>query len=50
MKFLLDNPDTAVKVIAHEPPVVNILPDAGRWLDFFHRNYDSSPRAACPPG
>jgi pimeloyl-ACP methyl ester carboxylesterase len=40
MKFLLDHPNTAVKVMAHEPPVVKILPDADRWRDFFYGNYD----------
>jgi pimeloyl-ACP methyl ester carboxylesterase len=50
MKFLLDHPNTAVKVIAHEPPVVKILPDAGRWRDFFHRNYDEFANGGMPAG
>jgi acetyltransferase/esterase len=50
MKFLLDHPHTAVKVIAHEPPVVNILPDAGRWQDFFQRNYDEFARGGMAAG
>jgi acetyltransferase/esterase len=40
MKFLLDHPNTAVKTIAHEPPIVKVLPDADRWRDFFYRNHD----------
>jgi acetyltransferase/esterase len=50
MKFLLDHPTTAVKVIAHEPPVVTILPDADRWRDFFYRNYDEFANAGMPAG
>jgi pimeloyl-ACP methyl ester carboxylesterase len=50
MKFLLDHPDTAVKVIAHEPPVVKILPDADRWRDFFYRNYDEIANGGMPAG
>src|SRR5262245_323268 len=50
MKFLLDHPDTAVKVIAHEPPVVKVLPDADWWRDFFYRNYDEFANAGIQAG
>jgi hypothetical protein len=50
IKFLLDHPTTAVKVIAHEPPIVKILPDAERWRDFFHRDYDEFANSGMPAG
>jgi pimeloyl-ACP methyl ester carboxylesterase len=50
MKFLLAHPNTAAKVIAHEPPIVNVLPDAGRWRDFFYRNYDEFAKRGMPAG
>jgi acetyltransferase/esterase len=50
MKFLLDHPGAAVKVIAHEPPVVNVLPDADRWRDFFDRDYDEFAKGGMPAG
>ena len=50
MKFLLDHPNIAVKVIAHEPPVVKILPDADRWRDFFFRDYDEFKKCGMSAG
>ena len=50
MKFLLDHPNTAVTVIAHEPPVVKILPDADRWRDFFYRDYDEFAKGGMTAG
>jgi pimeloyl-ACP methyl ester carboxylesterase len=50
MKFLLDHPNTAVKAIAHEPPVVKVLPDADRWRDFFYRDYDEFAQSGMPAG
>jgi pimeloyl-ACP methyl ester carboxylesterase len=50
MKFLLDHPNTAVKTIAHEPPIVKVLPDANRWRDFFYRDYDEFAKNGMPAG
>ena len=50
MKFLLDHPDLAVKTIAHEPPIVKVLPDADRWRDFFYRNYNEFAEGGMPAG
>jgi len=50
IKFLLDHPNTAVKVIAHEPPIVTILPDAEQWRDFFYRDYDEFANSGMPAG
>ncbi len=50
IKFLLDHPDTAVKVIAHEPPIVKIMPDAEHWRDFFYRDYDEFANRGMPAG
>jgi acetyltransferase/esterase len=50
MKFLLDHPNTAVKVIAHEPPVVKILPTQAGGEISSTATTTSSPTAACPPG
>jgi len=27
-------------VVAHEPPVANLLPDAAKWIAFFDEVYD----------
>lgn len=37
---LLEHPETVTAVIAHEPPLIWLLPDAQQRLDVFHQMYE----------
>lgn len=41
LEFLISYPERVDTVIAHEPPVVNLLPDAAKWIAFFDEVYDT---------
>jgi acetyltransferase/esterase len=42
LEVLARYPEQVQTVVAHEPPVVSLLPDAAKWWAFFDRIYDSS--------
>src|SRR6516165_1107313 len=42
------SPEPVQTVVAHEPPVVKILPDAPEWLTFFDRIYDTYRQEGIP--
>jgi acetyltransferase/esterase len=41
LQVLIRYPKRVDSVVAHEPPLVNLLPDAAKWRDFFSRVYDT---------
>lgn len=41
LQLLARHPGLASQVVAHEPPTVNLLPDAARWRDFFDGVYQT---------
>ena len=41
LEVLIQYPEEVQTVVAHEPPVVSLLPDAAKWWAFFDRIYDS---------
>ncbi len=40
LEVLIRYPQWVDTVVAHEPPVVNLLPDAAKWIAFFDEVYD----------
>jgi len=40
LEVLIRFPERVQTVIAHEPPIVSLLPDAGEWLAFFDEVYE----------
>jgi pimeloyl-ACP methyl ester carboxylesterase len=42
LEVLIRFPERVQIVIAHEPPIVSLLPDAGEWLSFFDGVYETS--------
>ncbi len=42
LEVLIRFPEGIQTVIAHEPPIVSLLPDAGEWLAFFDGVYETS--------
>ncbi len=41
LEILIRHPELINTVVAHEPPVVNLLPDASKWQAFFDEVYDT---------
>src|SRR5260221_7004940 len=41
VEVLIHAPERVQTVVAHEPPVVLLLPDAAKWLTFFDEVYDT---------
>jgi acetyltransferase/esterase len=41
LEVLIRYPEQVDIVVAHEPPVVNLLPDAAKWRTFFDEVYDT---------
>lgn len=48
LEVLAHSPERVQTVIAHEPPVVSLLPDAAKWWAFFDRIYDSHRKNGIP--
>jgi acetyltransferase/esterase len=48
LEVLTHSPERVQTVVAHEPPVVSLLPDAAKWWAFFDRIYDSSRKNGIP--
>jgi ubiquinone/menaquinone biosynthesis C-methylase UbiE/pimeloyl-ACP methyl ester carboxylesterase len=48
LEVLTQSPERVQTVVAHEPPVVSLLPDAAKWWAFFDRIYDSSRKNGIP--
>ncbi len=48
LEVLTQYPERVQTVVAHEPPVVSLLPDAAKWWAFFDRIYDSSRKNGIP--
>ncbi len=48
LEVLIRFPAQVQTVIAHEPPIVSLLPDAGEWLAFFDRVYETSRKQGVP--
>src|SRR5262245_24804066 len=40
LEVLIRYPERVESVIAHEPPIVKVLPDAAKWIAFFDDVYD----------
>jgi pimeloyl-ACP methyl ester carboxylesterase len=41
LEVLIRFPERVQTVIAHEPPIISLLPDAGEWLAFFDGVYET---------
>jgi pimeloyl-ACP methyl ester carboxylesterase len=37
---LIDHPHAVGAVLAHEPPLMRLVPDGQKWIDFFHGTYE----------
>ena len=48
LEVLIRFPEGIQTVIAHEPPIVSLLPDAGEWLAFFDGVYETSRTQGVP--
>jgi pimeloyl-ACP methyl ester carboxylesterase len=48
LELLTHHPELVGVVIAHEPPTVNLLPDAATWRDFFDNVYDTYRTSGIP--
>jgi acetyltransferase/esterase len=48
LHLLAGHPDLVTTVVAHEPPTVNLLPDAAAWRDFFDNVYDTYRASGIP--
>jgi pimeloyl-ACP methyl ester carboxylesterase len=48
LDLLTHHPGPLAAVIAHEPPLVNLLPDAATWREFFDSVYDTYRAAGIP--
>ncbi len=48
LEVLTQYPERVQTVVAHEPPVVLLLPDAAKWLAFFDRVYDTYRKDGVP--
>ncbi len=49
LEVLIRFPAQIQTVIAHEPPIVSLLPDAGEWLAFFDEVYEIFRQQGVPP-
>jgi pimeloyl-ACP methyl ester carboxylesterase len=45
LELLLKHPEQLTKVVAHEPPLINLLPDAGHWHSFFSTVHATAARS-----
>lgn len=48
LEVLIRFPERVQIVMAHEPPIVSLLPDEGEWLSFFDRVYETSRTQGVP--
>jgi len=48
LEVLIHFPERIQTVIVHEPPIVPLLSDAGEWLAFFDRVYETSCKQGVP--
>ncbi len=48
LDLLTHHPELVRTVVAHEPPTVNLLPDAATWRDFFDSVYDTYRTSGIP--
>jgi pimeloyl-ACP methyl ester carboxylesterase len=48
LEVLIHSPEQVQTVVAHEPPVVSLLPDAAKWLAFFDGVYDTYRKKGVP--
>ena len=48
LEVISHSPERVQTVVAHEPPVVSLLPDAAKWLAFFDGVYDTYQEAGVP--
>jgi len=48
LEVLTHSPERVQTVVAHEPPVVFLLPDAAKWLAFFDGVYDTYRKEGVP--
>lgn len=48
LRLLTDHPDLVRTVVAHEPPTINLLPDAATWAAFFDSVYDTYRASGVP--
>ena len=48
LEVISHSPELVQTVVAHEPPVVSLLPDAAKWLAFFDGVYDTYQEAGVP--
>lgn len=49
LELLTGHPSLVRTVVAHDPPVVNLLPDAAEWHEFFGDVYNTYATAGIPP-
>lgn len=49
LKLAEDVPDVIAGLIAHEPPVLSILPDAPTWIDFVEKVHETYTREGTQP-
>jgi pimeloyl-ACP methyl ester carboxylesterase len=45
----IDHPHAVTTVLAHEPPLMRLLPDGQKWIDFFHGTYELYRQAGAEP-
>ena len=48
LEVISHSPERVQTVVAHEPPAVNLLPDAAKWLAFFDGVYDTYRQSGVP--
>jgi pimeloyl-ACP methyl ester carboxylesterase len=48
LEVLIHYPEQLSRMIAHEPPAVNLLPDAAKWQAFFDGVYDTYRESGVP--
>lgn len=48
LEVLIHAPEVVQTVVAHEPPAVNLLPDAAKWRAFFDGIYDTYRKDGIP--
>ena len=48
LEILIQYPKRVQMVVAHEPPVISLLPDAAKWLAFFDEVYDTYRKDGIP--
>ncbi len=48
LEVISHSPERVHTAVAHEPPAVNLLPDAAKWRAFFDRVYDTYRQSGIP--